>query len=256
MQNHPPPSDLTPCAVIIGVGAIAGIGGATALHCARQGLPVFVVGRTPAKLDALVSVMAQQGAKAHSHACDLGDAASIEALFDAIEASGHVPELVVYNAAYLNKPRRFLNTSSEFLQGNWRVTALAGILSAQAAARRMLHQRHGSIIVTGASASMRGKPLFAAFASAKAALRSFTAALAHEVAPHGIHVAHVVIDGMVKGDRARQAFLGLGGVFSWLLKRDGRLDPADVAATYWEIHAQPPGSWTHEIDLRPYKESF
>lgn len=122
----------------------------------------------------------------------------------------------------------------------------------------MLHKHHGSITGTGASASMRGKPLFAAFASAKTSLRSFTAALAHEVAPHGIHVVHVVIDSMNERDRtqdrAQKTSLGFGGVFSWLLKRDGRLDPADVATTFWEIHAQPPGSWTHEIDRPPYKE--
>jgi NAD(P)-dependent dehydrogenase (short-subunit alcohol dehydrogenase family) len=250
MQQHPK-NDLTPCAVIIGVGGIAGIGGATALHCARQGLPVFVVGRTPSKLDALVSALQKQGARAYSHACNLGDGASIDALFNAIEASGHVPEFVLYNAAYLNMPRRFLNTPTQFLEGNWRVTALAGILSAQAAARRMLHKRHGSIIVTGASASMRGKPLFAAFASAKAALRSFTAALAHEVAPHGIHVAHVVIDGWSREIERKKHFWALGAfsrgcsnaTAAWTLQtwppRIGTFTPSHKAAGHTKSTCAP-----------------
>lgn len=250
------PNEPKPCAIVIGVGGIAGIGGATALHSARQGLPVFLVGRTPAKLEALAEAIRQAGGVAHVHACDLAEPDAVEALFTAIDASGHVPEFVVFNAAYLNMPRLFLRTSPRFLEGNWRVTALAGILCAQAAGQRMVRRGRGSILVTGASASMRGKPLFAAFASAKASLRAFTACLAHELAPQGVHVAHVVIDGVVKGDRARQAFFGLGALLSWLLKRDGRLAPQEVARTYWALHQQPPGAWTHEIDLRPHQEPF
>lgn len=256
MENKHLMDGLTPCAVIIGVGELAGIGGATALHSARQGMDVFVVGRTPEKLETVISAIHHEGGRAFGHTCDLADAKAIQNLFSVIDAAGYVPEFVVFNAAYLNMPRRLLNTPARFLEGNWRVTALAGILSAQAAARRMLPRQRGSILITGASASMRGKPLFAAFASAKAALRSFTATLAHEIAPHGVHVAHVVIDGVVKGDRAGKAFFGLGAVVSWLLKRDGRLDPADVASTYWNIHRQARGHWTHEIDLRPFKEPF
>lgn len=245
-----------PCAIVIGVGGIAGIGGATALHSAQQGLPVFLVGRTPTKLKALAEAIGQAGGVAHVHACDLAEPHAIDALFAAIDASGHVPEFVAFNAAYLNMPRLLLSTSTRFFEGNWRVTALAGILCAQAAGQRMLQRGRGSILVTGASASMRGKPLFAAFASAKASLRAFTACLAHELAPHGVHVAHVVIDGVVRGDRARQAFFGLGALLSWLLKRDGRLAPQEVARTYWALHQQPPGAWTHEIDLRPHQEPF
>jgi len=256
MTNAPSSHDPKPCAIVIGVGDIAGIGGATAMHSARQGLPVFLVGRTPDKLNSLAAAIRRAGGVAHVHACDLAETQAINALFEAIDASGHVPELVVFNAAYLNMPRRLLGTSTQFLEGNWRVTALAGILCAQAAARRMVPRGKGSILVTGASASMRGKPLFAAFASAKAALRSFTASLAHEVGPQGVHVAHVVIDGVVKGDRARQVMFGLGAVISWVLKRDGRLDPGEVASTYWAIHQQPRTTWTHEIDLRPHQEPF
>lgn len=253
--NHLP-HEPRPCAIVIGVGGLAGIGGATASHSAKQGLPVFLVGRTPAKLEALADAIRQAGGVAHTHACDLAEPEAVETLFAAIDASGHVPEFVVFNAAYLNMPRRLLKTSAGFLEGNWRVTALAGILCAQAAGQRMAQRGRGSILVTGASASLRGKPLFAAFASAKAALRAFTACLAHELAPHGVHVAHVVIDGVVKGDRARQAFFGLGALVSWLLKRDGRLAPHEVARTYWALHQQTAGAWSHEVDLRPHQEPF
>jgi NAD(P)-dependent dehydrogenase (short-subunit alcohol dehydrogenase family) len=245
-----------PCALIIGVGEVAGIGGAVALHAAREGLPVVVVGRTPAKLAAVVTAIERAGGTAHAHACNLAEPTAIEALFATLAQSGHIPEFVVFNAAYLNMPRPLMRTTTRFLEGNWQVTALAGILCAQAAAQAMVERGRGTILITGASASMRGKPLFAAFAAAKASLRAFTACLAHEVAPLGVHVAHVVIDGVVHGDRARQAFGGLGAVLSWLLKRDGRLQPADVAATYWALHQQPSAAWTHELDMRPHQEPF
>lgn len=245
-----------PCALIIGVGEVAGIGGAVALHAARHGLPVVVVGRTPTKLASVVKAIEQAGGEAHAHACDLAEPQAIDTLFATLVQSGHAPEFVVFNAAYLNMPRPLLRTTTCFLEGNWQVTALAGILCAQAAARVMVARGRGTILITGASASMRGKPLFAAFAAAKASLRAFTACLAHEVAPQGVHVAHVVIDGVVHGDRARHAFWGLGAVLSWLLKRDGRLQPADVAATYWAIHQQPSAAWTHELDMRPHQEPF
>ena len=146
-------------------------------------------------------------------------------------------------------------SASQF-EDKWRLTGLAGILVAQAAARRMVAQGHGSILITGATASVRGKPLFAAFASAKAALRSFTASLAWEVAPRGVHVAHIVIDGMVAGHRARSALGGLGNLVVWQRGQEGCLRPPEVAETYWQLHQQAAGAWTHEADLRPFKEPF
>jgi short-subunit dehydrogenase len=245
-----------PCALIVGVGDVSGIGGAVALRCAQGGLPVFIVGRTASKLQHVVDAIVQAGGQATAVINDLADAVAVEKLFAAVEASGHAPELVVFNAASLNVPQRFLPVSARQFEDKWQLTGMAGILVAQAAARRMVTQGHGSILITGATASMRGKPLFATFASAKAVLRSFAASLAWEVAPRGVHVTHIVIDGMVAGHRARSALGGLGNLMVWYRGQEGCLQPAEVAEAYWQMHQQTAGAWTHEADLRPFKESF
>src|SRR5262249_12018709 len=126
----------------------------------------------------------------------------------------------------------------------------------QEAVRRMLPQGRGTVIFTGASASLRGKPFFAAFASGKAALRAFAQAMAREVGPRGIHVAHVVIDGVVDGDMVTGFGYGLGRVLRLAKGRGGTLMPDDVAETYWQVHAQPRDAWTQELDLRPFREKF
>lgn len=247
---------LPPCAVIVGVGDLDGIGGALCRRSAQGGLPVCVVGRTPAKVQGVVEALHREGAQAHAIVNDLADAATIERLFDEVDRLGLSPALLVFNAAWLNLPRRWLLTTPEVLEGNWRLTGRAGILVAQAGARRMLPRGQGSILVTGATASLRGRPLFAAFASAKAALRAFTLALAHELAPVGIHVCHVVVDGMVGGQRGKSALFGLGRLVMGARGQTGCLRPADVAEAYWSVHQQAGAAWSHEIDLRPHKEPF
>ncbi len=256
MLADTPSTSLAGCALIVGVGDLDGIGGALCLRSAQSGLPVCVVGRTPAKVQSVVEALRQSGAQAHAIVNDLADAPAIERLFDDVQALGLAPELLVYNAAWLNLPRRFLRTEEATFEGNWRLTGLAGILVAQAAARRMLPRGRGTILVTGATASMRGKPLFASFASAKAALRSFALALAHEIGPAGIHVCHIVIDGMVGGNRGREVLFGLGRLLMWSRGQAGCLQPRDVAEAYWAVHQQAAGAWTHELDLRPFKEPF
>jgi NAD(P)-dependent dehydrogenase (short-subunit alcohol dehydrogenase family) len=113
-------------------------------------------------------------------------------------------------------------------------------------------QGFGSIIFTGASASLRGKPSFGHFASAKAALRNLAQALAKEYGPKGVHVAHIIIDGVVNGDRAQTNF----GTYLDKLNEDGALDPAAIADAYWMVHSQNRSAWTHEVDLRPFSENW
>jgi NAD(P)-dependent dehydrogenase (short-subunit alcohol dehydrogenase family) len=247
---------VTASAVVVGVGELEGIGGAVALRFGQESLHVHVVGRTQAKLDEVVKAIRSRGGQATAIVNPLRDEADVAALFEQIQASGLRLEAVVYNAAYLNAPRRFLNTPPAFIEGNWRLTCLAGLLVGQAAARLMLPHRRGTLIYTGATASLRGKPLFAAFASAKAALRSFVQSLAHELAPQGIHVAHVVVDGVVNGQRGKRAFWGLGRWVMRLKGHEGLIDPEQVANNYWQIHAQAAGAWSHELELRPFKEKF
>jgi short-subunit dehydrogenase len=172
-ENAP---DLRGCVLVIGVGVgeVEGIGGAVAKRFSQKGLHVYIVGRTGAKLEEVVQHIRGFGGHASAVVNDLRDEQAINDLFEA----------VIYNAAYADVPRRFSTMPASFFEGNWRLTCLAGLTVAKVAAWLMVKQGRGTLIFTGATASLRGKPLFAAFASAKAALRSFVLTLAAEVAPH------------------------------------------------------------------------
>lgn len=244
------------CVVVVGVGDIEGIGGAVAERFSQEGLHVYVVGRTQSKLDGVVRHIRARGGKASAIVNDLRHSDEVAAMFDVVKSSGANLEAVIYNAAFRNNPRRFMQTSADFIEANWRVTCLAGLIAAQTAARLMLPQRRGTIIITGATASLRGKPLHAAFASAKAVLRSFALSLAQELAPQGVHVVHVVIDGIVEGERVRTALGGLGRLLLTIKGRPALIQPAQVAHNYWQLHSQRPEAWSHELELRPFKEKF
>lgn len=244
------------CAIVVGVGSRAGIGGAVAHRFASAGLHVYVVGRTQTKLDAVVQDIRAAGGSATAVINRLRDETEIHSLFAQVMAEGHELDAVIYNAAFVNAPRRFISTPAEFVEANWRLTCLAGFMVGKAALQHMQAQAHGTLIFTGATASLRGKPLFAAFASAKAALRSFAQSFALEGAPLGVHVAHVIIDGGVEGDRIKTAYFGLGRAMVLAKGGQGCLLPDQIADNYWQIHAQQRGAWTHELDLRPFKEAF
>jgi NAD(P)-dependent dehydrogenase (short-subunit alcohol dehydrogenase family) len=134
----------------------------------------------------------------------------------------------------------------------WRVACFGGFLVGREAARRLVPMGRGTVLFTGASASMRGKPGFAHFSAAKAGLRMIAQAMAREYGPHGIHVAHVLVDGGIAGERLRT----FAPQFVQAKGEDGLLDLDAIAETYWQIHMQHPTAWTHEVDLRPFKEPF
>ena len=161
------------------------------------------------------------------------------------------PDLVVFNAGN-NRRVDFKDLSAELFEDFWRVGCFAGFLVGREAARRLVPLGRGTMIFTGASASLRGKPGYAQFAAAKAGLRMISQSMAREYGPLGIHVAHVVIDGGIDGERLRkarpQAIAERGA--------DGLLGIEAIAETYWHIHRQHPSAWAQEIDLRPFKESF
>ena len=247
---------MTPCAVVIGVGAVQGIGGAVCLRSAKAGLHVYVAGRTASKIEQVVAHIIKQGGQASAYVIDSTKPAEVTALFQHIADEQRVPELVVHNVGG-NTPSRFLHTEASFYEHLWRTTFLAGALVGQEAVRHMLSQGRGTLIFTGASASLRGKPMFAAFAAGKASLRNFAQSLAREFAAQGLHVAHVVIDGAVDGDRINQLGFGIGRVVRTLIKgASGSLKPEAIAENYWHLHLQPIEAWTHELDLRPFKEKF
>lgn len=241
---------MSPAAVVFGVGPVEGIGGAVAIRAAAGGLPVYMAGRHPDKMAAVATAIAAAGGAARAIACDATVKAEVDAVFDAVAADGRQPRLVVFNVGG-NWPKSFLEITPEFLEGMWRQGPLAGTLVGQGAVRAMAGEG-GTVIFTGASASMRGRPLFAAFASAKAGLRMIAQSMAREFGPQGIHVAHVVIDGVVAGERVRGFLPGLVEGKG----EDATLAPPDIAETYWQLHLQPRNAWTHELELRPFVETW
>lgn len=242
------------CAVIIGVGASKGIGAAVSRRIAREGLLVHVAGRTQEKLDIVVTEIRQAGGKVESHILDSTKPEQVTALFKQINERQQVVDLVVHNVGG-NVPSRFLKSSLNFFNSMWQLTFLSGFLVSQQAIAVMIKQQHGTIIFTGASASLRGKPYFAAFTTGKAALRAYSQGLAKELHPLNIHVAHVVVDGMVDGDRVNTAVYGLGRLLR-NTRGTGGLNIEAIAENYWMLHQQGKSLWTHELDLRPFREKF
>lgn len=252
--------DPKPCAVVIGVGARQGLGAAVAVKAASEGLHVFIAGRTQAKLDAIVAEIEATGGQATAVVTDSTRADQITALFEHVTASGGPLRLMVYNTGR-NIPAPFMESDERLFHGHFKRCVLGAMLSGQAAIRLMLGQDeingvHGTILYTGASASLRGKPLFAGFASAKAAARVMTQSMAREFGPRGIHVGHIVIDGIVEGEIVKSLAGGLGKLMIRNKGEDGALLPDEVAKAFWMLHTQPRSVWTHELDLRPHGESF
>jgi NAD(P)-dependent dehydrogenase (short-subunit alcohol dehydrogenase family) len=239
-------------ALVLGVGAISGLGGALCRRFAREGLVAFAAGRTPAKLDALVAEIAKGGGRARALRCDVTAAGDMARAFEAVEKeTGAPPELVVYNAGNM-AAGPLAQMTDEFFEAAWRVCAFGAFLCGREAARRMTPLGRGTLIFTGATSSLRSRPPFIAFAAAKAAERAVAHGLAREFGPKGLHVAHVVIDGVIDGElvnaRMPQLKQNLG--------QDGMLGLDALADAYWMLHRQDKTAWTLELDLRPYKEQF
>jgi len=242
---------MSACAIVIGVGARAGLGAALARRFAREGLHVLVAGRTAAKLEAVANEIREAGGMATSVVADATRSTELAAVFDAAEATVGVPELVVYNAGN-NQFRGLLDMDDAFFEDVWRLCCFGGFATGREAARRMIPKGGGTLIFTGATASMRARPPFTAFASAKAALRAVAHGMAREFGAQGLHVGHVVIDGVIDGDQVNTRFPQL----KERLGDDGMLKVDEIAGAYWTLHTQPPSAWTLELDVRPYKESF
>ncbi|MBT4489941.1 MAG: SDR family NAD(P)-dependent oxidoreductase [Rhodospirillaceae bacterium] len=238
-------------AVVVGVGASAGLGAALCRRFAKGGLHVFVAGRTQEKIDLIVAEIQANGGAATAHLCDTTDEDQVIALFDAAEGHGDGVILAAYNAGN-NSRMPILEMTASWFEKTWRLACFGGFLCGREAARRLVPRGRGSLFFTGATASIRGKPPFTAFASAKAGLRSLAQAMARELGPQGIHVGHFIIDGGIDGEKLRSgnpdAVAARG--------EDGMLNPDDIAEAYWQMHLQPRSAWSFEWDLRPFKEAF
>lgn len=237
-------------AIVVGVGTQSGLGAALARRFAREDLCVVLVGRTLERLELVATDIRANGGKARVAVADVTNEDEVTALFNTLEAPETL-ELVVYNVGS-NVMVPSLEMHAADFEDMWRQNALGGFLIGRQAIRTMLPCKRGSVIYTGATASLRARPGFLAFASAKAALRAVAQGFAREFGPQGIHVAHVVIDGVIRGDYARERFAG----FVKAKGSDGLLELDDIAETYWTLHQQPRSAWTHELDLRPFKEAF
>jgi NAD(P)-dependent dehydrogenase (short-subunit alcohol dehydrogenase family) len=238
-------------ALIIGVGSEDGVGGALCRRFAREGFHVVVAGRTESKVRAVAKALVDAGGTA-SHA--VGDATTAEGVagfFDAAESAGGVPQVVVYNAGN-NRFSPLVEMSDDFFEDLWRVCCFGGFLTGREAAKRMVPNGGGTLLFTGATASMRARPPFTAFASAKAGLRAVAHGMAREFGKDGLHVGHVVIDGIIDGEQVNSRLPQVKD----RLGAEGMMQPDDIAEAYWMLHSQPRSAWSMELDLRPDRESF
>jgi NAD(P)-dependent dehydrogenase (short-subunit alcohol dehydrogenase family) len=222
------------------VGAGAGLSASLARALAKEGIRVALAARTTQDLDGL---SVETGARAF--ACDATRRTEVEKLFTDVEAACGAPDIVIYNASHRTRGPLIELDPSE-VERALAVSAFGGFLVAQQAARRMLAKRHGAILFTGASASVKGYAQSAPFAMGKFALRGLAQSMARELGPQGIHVAHIVIDGGIKSARRGEPADAPASL----------LDPDAIAATYLHVIHQPRSAWAWEIALRPWVEKF
>lgn len=236
---------------VLVVGAGDATGGAIARRFAREGYVACVTRRTVDKLEPLVERIRADGGEAHGFASDARKEVDVETLVAHIEHEIAPIEVAVFNIG-ANVRFDVLDTTERVYRKVWEMGALAGFLMGREVARGMLARGHGTILFTGATASVRGSAGFAAFAGAKYALRALAQSMARELGPKGIHVAHVVIDGAID-----TAFIADNFPERYALKEHGGiLDPDAIAENYWNLHAQSRSAWTHELDLRPWMEAW
>ena len=239
--------------VCLVVGAGDGVGGAIARAFAEEGLEVCVTrrARNLDQLESLVASIRADGGKAHAFGVDAREEAVMISLFETIERDIGPLEVVVFNIG-ANVRFPIVETTSRVFTKVWEMACFAGFLTGREAARVMAPRGSGSILFTGATASVRGREGFAAFAAAKAGLRALAQSLSRELGPKGIHVAHVVVDGSIDGVFSRQNIPDLEA----RLARDQILKPDEIARNYVWLHNQQRSAWTHELDLRPWTETW
>lgn len=240
---------MTGAAIIIGAGDATG--GAIAAAFARDGLVAVPVRRTADGLAPLAARIAAEGGQCVPIGADARDEDAMIALFDRVERDIGPIEVMAFNIG-ANSPMPILDETVRRYRKIWEMCALAGFITGREAARRMVPRGRGTILFTGATASLRGAASFAGFSGGKFALRSLAQAMARELGPRGIHVAHSIIDGAIDTEFIRSNFPG-----RYALKSDdGILDPEAIAAEYVRLHHQPRSAWTHELDLRPWIEKW
>ncbi|MBI5257211.1 MAG: SDR family oxidoreductase [Burkholderiales bacterium] len=243
-------SDTGPGVALV-VGAGDSTGGAIARRFAAGGYTACVTRRDAAKLAPLLDAIRQRGGRAHGFGSDARQEEEVVALIDRIEREVGPIEVLVFNIG-ANVPCSILDETARKYFKIWEMACFGGFLNGREVAKRMVTRGRGTILFTGATASLRGSANFAAFAGAKHALRALAQSMARELGPQGIHVGHVVVDGAIDTEFIRSNFPE-----RYALKgQDGILNPEHIAENYWLLHQQPRDAWTFELDLRPYMERW
>jgi NAD(P)-dependent dehydrogenase (short-subunit alcohol dehydrogenase family) len=243
------PQQRPPVALVVGAGDA--LGGAIARRFAREGYVTAVARRTAEKLRPLVEQIEAAGGQAVPFGVDARREEQVVGLFEAVERDVGPIEVVVFNIGGNVRFNVTEMTAQKYFKV-WEMAGFAGFLTGREAAKVMLPRGRGTILFTGATASLRGGAGFSAFAGGKHALRALAQSMARELGPQNIHVAHIVIDGAIDTEFVRTQF-----PHRYALKqRDGILNPDHIAENYWFLHNQPRTAWTFEMDLRPYMEPW
>jgi NAD(P)-dependent dehydrogenase (short-subunit alcohol dehydrogenase family) len=224
-----------------------GTGAAVARRFARGGYPIALVARREEHLDPVATAIAADGGRARSVTADAADPHSLERAFARVREELGPVEVLIYNAGWF-RIAGLLELDPEELAQAWRISCLGAFVAAREALPEMVSRGRGTVLLTGATASLRGSARFAGLAVGKFGLRALAQSMAREFGPQGIHVAHVVVDGVIDTPRVRQMFPDL--------EEQRLLSPESIAETYWQLHQQERSSWTLELDLRPSIEKF
>ena len=233
-------------AIVIGVGPERGLGAQLCQRFADDGLKVVIAGRTQAKIEALAESIARTGGQAIPLVADATSESDIAKLFD---AAGPDLDLAIYNAGN-NTPGKIVDMEAGYFEQSWRVACFGGFLFGREAVRRMLPKKAGTLLFTGASASLRGRPNYGAFNSAKAGLRALAQAMAKECAEDGIHVGHVVVDGAIAGDKILKRFPDAAS------REESLIQIEAIVSAFAFLYSQPPRGWSFELDVRTSREKW
>jgi len=236
-------------ALIAGVGE--GLGRSLARRFAAEGYATVLVARSAERLARIADDIEAEGGRGVAYVADLREESAVTKLFEDVEKELGPVSLVVFNTG-ANHRSSILDLPADMFEKVWRLSCYAGFLVGREAARHMVPRGHGTLIFTGATASLRGSAQFAAFAAAKGGLRQLAQSMARELGPKGVHVASVIIDGVIDSPRMHERFPERMAQ----LPADGALRPEHIAEAYWQLHKQPRDAWSFEVDLRPWAEKF
>jgi NAD(P)-dependent dehydrogenase (short-subunit alcohol dehydrogenase family) len=246
-------TDVTKVAVLVGAGDA--IGAAVARRFAEGGYTVCIARRDATKSQSMIDELTAAGRDVRAFSTDARQEKNVQDLFREIETEIGPIEVCLFNGgANVGKP--LLETTEKLFHRAWELACFAGFLAGREAAKYMTSRGRGTILFTGATASLRGGNNFAAFAAAKFGLRAVAQSMARELGPRNIHVAHLIIDGAVDSKEIHRRMMVERGIDALTLPPDTMAKTSSIADVYWFLHTQPRDAWTHELDLRPAKEPW